>query len=227
MCGRTSLFIPQPVLEDRFDAELVADGGYEPRYNISPGQPLHVIPNDATDEIDSFHWGFLPAWADDLSDGFINARSETAAEKQAFRDAWEQRTCLVLSSGFYEWQETGGPKQPYRIYREDDPAFAMAGIWQKSMIKGETVQSVAILTTEPNDLMEPIHDRMPVVLPRSAENEWLTADADEREALCEPYPGDDLTADEISKKVNDPSTEDASIIEPLDTEQSGLGDFSD
>lgn len=113
----------------RFEAEIVADGGYTPRYNIAPGAPLEVVTSDATDQIGQYHWGLIPIWADDPEEGIINARSETAGEKRVFRKAWESRPCLVLSSGFYEWQmQSGGrPKQPYRIYREDASAFAMAG----------------------------------------------------------------------------------------------------
>jgi putative SOS response-associated peptidase YedK len=130
MCGRNSLFIDQADLEARFDAEVVTDGGYTPRYNIAPGDDLHIITNEAPDEIDAYHWGPIPFWADEPEEGIINARSETADEKRVFEQAWESRPCLVLSSGFYEWKSpNGGSKQPYRIYREDDPAFAMAVLW--------------------------------------------------------------------------------------------------
>ncbi|MDG5778443.1 SOS response-associated peptidase [Haloarculaceae archaeon H-GB1-1] len=226
MCGRTSLFVDRPTLETRFGAEVVADGGYTPRYNIAPGEPLEVVTNDATDEIDRFHWGLVPFWADEPEEGIINARSETASEKRVFADAWESRPCLVLSSGFYEWQRpNGGPKQPYRIHREDDPAFAMAGLWEVWEGDGERRPCVTILTTEPNDLLKPIHDRMPVVLPADAESTWLDGDPDERADLCRPYHEDDLDADEISTRVNDPSNDDPSVIEPLGHEQSGLGEF--
>lgn len=114
MCGRNALFVPLEYLESEFDARFVADGGYTPRYNIAPGAPLEVITNEAPDEIDQFHWGLLPFWADEPGDGLINARSETAAEKNSFKSSWESRPCLVLSLGFYEWREgNGGPKQPY------------------------------------------------------------------------------------------------------------------
>lgn len=226
MCGRNSLFIEQAELEARFDAELVADGGYTPRYNIAPGTGLEVITNDAPDEIDRYHWGLVPFWADEPSDGMINARSETADEKRVFEEAWESRPCLVLSSGFYEWRApNGGPKQPYRVHREGD-AMAMAGLWDVWEGPNETISSVTILTTEPNELMEPIHDRMPVVLPRAAESAWLSAGPAEREELCQPYPADDLDAYEISTRVNNPGNDDPSVIEPLDHEQSGLGEFS-
>lgn len=129
MCGRTSLFPPLTDLKQRFGANLAAGVEYQPRYNIAPGSDLEVISNESTDEIDQFHWGLLPSWMDELDDGLINARSETAAEKRSFADAWESRPCLVLSSGFYEWRANGGSKRPYRIHRPEEPAFAMAGLW--------------------------------------------------------------------------------------------------
>ena len=125
MCGRNSLFVPEDDLEARFDAEVVADGGYTPRYNVAPGDGLEVVTNEAADEIDRYHWGLIPFWADDPEEGIVNARAETVGEKRVFADAWKSRPCLVLSSGFYEWQSgNGAPKRPYRVYREDDPAFA-------------------------------------------------------------------------------------------------------
>ncbi|WP_114579147.1 SOS response-associated peptidase [Saliphagus sp. LR7] len=227
MCGRNSLFIPATDLEDRFGAKIATGREYTYRYNIAPGDRLEVITNDAPDAIDQYHWGLIPEWADDPDDGLINARSETADEKRTFRDAWESRPCLVLSSGFYEWHaRNGGPKQPYRIFREDGPAFAMAGLWDEWEHGSETRSCVTILTTEPNDLMESIHDRMPVVLPKDSESEWLSADPDTRKDLCQPYPENDLDAYEISTRVNNPTNDEPSVIEPLDHDQTGLGEFS-
>lgn len=226
MCGRNSLFIHQRDLEDVFDATVVADDGYTPRYNIAPGDGLEVITNEVPDEIDRFYWGLIPPWADDPDEGIINARSETVGEKRVFQEAWKSRPCLVLSSGFYEWQSrNGGLKQPYRIYREDDPAFAMAGIWDEWEENGESRSCVTILTTEPNDLMEPIHDRMPVILPRDVEDRWLSAGPEERQGLCQPYPAEDLDAYRISTRVNDPSNDSPHVIEPEGSKQSGLDDF--
>ncbi|WP_458210503.1 SOS response-associated peptidase [Haladaptatus sp. NG-SE-30] len=227
MCGRNALFADQHTLEERFDARIVTDGGYTPRYNIAPGDPLDVITNEATDAIDQFHWGLIPFWTDEPEEGIINARSETASEKRVFQEAWESRPCLVLSSGFYEWQaQNGGPKQPYRVYRENDPAFAMAGLWDVWEGDTQTISCVTILTTEPNELMTPIHDRMPVVLQKDDEQRWLSAGPAERTELCQPYPAADLAADEISTRVNNPSHDDPAVIEPLDHEQSGLGEFT-
>ncbi|MFD1589124.1 SOS response-associated peptidase [Halorientalis brevis] len=224
MCGRTSLFAPRAELESRFDARVPDD--YRPRYNVAPSDPLEVITADQPDVVQRFDWGFMPRWADADDQGFINARAETAHEKPAFSDAWESRPCLVLSSGFYEWKETGrGRKQPYRVSREDDLAFAMAGLWQRWEDDGDRRQTVTILTTDPNELVEPLHDRMAVVLPREAETTWLTAGPDERADLCRPYPNDDLDAYPISTAVNDPSNDSPAIVEPDRSEQTGLGEF--
>jgi len=224
MCGRTSLFAPRAELESRFDVRVPDD--YRPRYNIAPTDSIEVITGDQSDVIQRFDWGFMPRWADADDEGFINARAETAHEKPAFSDAWESRPCLVLSSGFYEWKETArGPKQPYRVYREDDPVFAMAGLWQRWAGDGDHRQTVTILTTEPNDLVEPLHHRMAVVLPREDERTWLTAGPDERAELCRPYPNDDLDAYPISTIVNDPANDSPAVIEPDRSEQTGLGDF--
>lgn len=226
MCGRNSLFVDQETLEARFDAEIVTDGGYTPRYNIAPGAELEVVTNEAPDEIEQFRWGLIPFWEDDPDTAIINARAETADETNVFEDAWESRPCLVLSSGFYEWKTpNGGTKQPYRVHRTDDPAFAMAGLWEEWEGDKQTISTVTILTTEPNDVMEPIHDRMPVVLPQDAETEWLSGGRERRNELCRPYPEDDLTAYEISTRVNNPEHDDSSVIEPLDYEQSGLEEF--
>lgn len=223
MCGRTSLFAPADDLESRFDASVPAD--YRPRYNIAPGEKLAVITSDATDTMQRYTWGLLPYWADKPDEGLINARSETAAEKPAFSDAWESRPCLVLSSGYYEWQDGPRPSQPYRVHREGDPAFAMAGLWQEWDRNGTTLQTVTILTTAANDALASIHDRMPVVLSREDERTWLDGPLDQREALCRPASTTDLTAYPISTRVNDPTNDGPEIIEPADTEQSGLDSF--
>jgi putative SOS response-associated peptidase YedK len=229
MCGRTSLFLERAELEDRFDAELVTDGGvdYRPRYNVAPGSDLEVVTNEAPATIDRFQWGLVPSWAEEPTRGLINARSETAAAKRSFREAWERRPCLVPSTGFYEWRERDvGGKRPYRIYRDgEDPAFAMAGLWERWAGADETLATVTILTTEPNDVVAPIHDRMPVILPPEAERTWLEAGPDERRGLCRPYPDDDLATYPVSTAVNDPANDHPGVVEEDPSEQAGLGDF--
>jgi len=229
MCGRTSLFAPPHELAARFDVSVPDE--YQPRYNIAPTDPVEVVTADVRDRLQRFYWGLRPHWADADEEGFINARSETAHEKPAFENAWGSRPCLVLSSGFYEWKATErGPKQPYRVYREDDVAFAMAGLWERwepdDGSDGQPLDTVTVLTTEPNEVVEPLHHRMAVVLPRDEEETWLTAGPDERRDLCRPYPDDDLDAYPISTAVNNPANDSPGIIEPDETEQSGLGEFA-
>jgi putative SOS response-associated peptidase YedK len=245
MCGRTSLFLPQAVVESRFDAS--AREPIEPRYNIAPFDDLPVITNEEPEVIDQFQWGFLPAWADGPDDTYrpINARAETAAEKPMFRDAFEARRCLVLADGFYEWQDQAhGPSQPYRVQREDEQPFAMAGLWSRWSENGDTIDTVTIITTDANEAIEPIHDRMPVILPESTERDWIEAGGEgeangEGEAywqgegadagdILQPYPEDDLSIYPISRAVNDPKNDSAAVIEPVEPDtssQAGLDEF--
>ena len=227
MCGRLSLFAPPSMLESRFDVDI--PGSYSPRYNVAPTENLVAIRDDTPETLDFLTWGLVPHWADDPSgSGLINARAETLAEKPSFRDAYENRRCLVLADGFYEWREDGGVKQPYRVCRSDDEPFAMAGLWERWEGNGEIRETATIVTTEPNDTVRPLHDRMAAILPPGEERRWLDADDEgDRESLLSPYDGD-LRAYPISTRVNDPGNDDPSIIEEVQPEggtQSGLGDF--
>lgn len=192
--------------------------GYRPQYNIAPDSEHPVVTNEAPDQLRGLTWGFRARGSGSL----INARSETVGDRPAFADSWTSRPCLIPSSGFYEWQERGdGPKQPYRIYRPDDPAFSLAGIWEP----GDPPR-FTILTTEPAEDLARIHDRMPVILPRDREEEWLTGGQETRAHMCRPYPHDDLAITPISRRVNVPSNDDHAIIEPVDDPQTGLDSFA-
>lgn len=225
MCGRTSLFAPLADLEARLDATHADPDAYGPRYNVAPRDDIEVVTGADPDTIERQHWGLLPEWADGPGDGFINARSETVAEKPSFSESWAERPCLVPSSGFYEWLETGHGKEPYRVHRPDD-LLLLGGVWREWTGDDRTLRSVTILTTQPNDLMRDLHDRMPVVLRPDEEATWLHGDPGERAELCRPYPGDDLEAYRIGTAVNDPTNDHPGIIERDDTEQSGLGEFA-
>lgn len=224
MCGRFGLFVPPDVLEARYDADLAFD--YEPRYNVAPGGPgVAAVRNEAPARIDSLRWGLVPGWADD-PDGFptlLNVRAETVAEKPAFRDAFAERRCLIPASLFYEW--TGGRGMPYAIGTDGEALFSMAGLWETWSGDGETVRSVAIVTTEANDVVAPIHDRMPVVLEPDEETVWLeSGDAEVVQSLLDPYPDELTDAHEVSTKVNDPANDSPEVVQPVG-EQSGLGEF--
>lgn len=231
MCGRYTLVADQGVLEDRFGAAF--DTSFAPRYNIAPGQKVPVVTNDAPEKIQRLEWGLVPSWADDDSGGLINARAETLTEKPSFRDAYEQRRCLVLADGFYEWVETAGGKQPYRVAFEDERPFAMAGLWERW--ESETTQTgldafgggversdnegpletVTIVTTEPNEVVADLHHRMAVVLERDEERQWLTAT--EPQEVFDPYPAAEMHAYPVSTAVNSPSTDEPSLIEPAES----------
>lgn len=227
MCGRTSLFTPQPDVERRFDAEATEPLGR--RYNIAPGDELAVIKHEAPDQIELVEWGLIPGWVDDRRawDPRINARSESVEETASFRDAVAKRRCLVLADGFYEWQGARGSKRPYRIALADDAVFAFAGVWEAWEGEEDRVETVTILTTDANEVVAPIHDRMPVMLERGEEAAWLDADsAGERSSILDPYPVEGLRAYEVSRAVNDPGNDSAAVIEAVAGEQSGLDEFS-
>ena len=227
MCGRTSLFTPQPTLEERFDA--TAAHPIRPRYNVPPGDDLAVVTNEAPETIDLYEWGLVPHWADDPGAIHrpINARAETLANKPMFRDALDRRRALVLVDGYYEWLERrDDTKQPYRIARQDGEPFALAGLWER-WENGSVHETVTIVTTAANDRIRPIHDRMPVVLPRDREDEWL--DRGNAGSVLGPYPLDGLTAYPVSTAVNDPANDDPTIVDPIDpdrTGQTGLDEFA-
>lgn len=218
MCGRTSLFVPQSVLEDRFDAEFVYE--YIPRYNIAPSDDLTVIKNRSPDKIDLLEWGLIPSWVDDPEEvpTPINARAETVSEKPMFREAYKQRRCLVLADGFYEWKGERGQKQPYRVTKKDDAPFAMAGLWETWEGNGEEQdrETTTIITTEPNDVVSEIHDRMPVILAPDEEDLWLNQAGNGLDGLLDPFPSELMQAYPVSKAVNNPSNESPEVIEKID-----------
>ena len=236
MCGRTSLFAPQAAVEERFDAR--ASQPLEPRYNLAPGEDLAVVRNDAPESIDQLRWGLVPHWADDPESGPrpINARAETVDEKPTFRDAFAERRCLVIADGFYEWK-ANGKKQPYRVTIGENEPFAFAGLWERwrrdagngeDENEGEDdLRTVTIITTEANELVAPIHDRMPVILAADEERRWLAGEGEPKE-LLDPYDGSDLRTYPVSTAVNDPSNDSPAVVEPIDASggQQGLDDFA-
>ena len=147
----------------------------------------------------------------------INARAETLLEKPSFRNAFKKQRCLVLADGFYEWKRTPDQKRPYRITMKNNDPFALAGIWDVWITpEGEELRSFSIITTEPNDLMKDLHNRMPVILKRENEDRWLQdIDPSEAQEMLEPYPGDDLQAYPVSTLINSPRNDTEAIIKPL------------
>lgn len=238
MCGRYSLFTRTEELVSRFDAEPARP--LERRYNCAPGQELPVVTNDAPEEFRSLKWGLVPDWADDSSVGteLINARAETVRDKPSFREAFERRRCLVVADGFYEWSARDGEKRPYRVAFEDDRPFAMAGLWERwrpertqtglsDFVGGasggerpdadpDVLETFTIVTTDPNEALSDLHDRMPVVLDSDEESTWLHGGAEEAASLLDTHPGDEMDTYPVSTQVNNPANDAPELVEPVE-----------
>jgi putative SOS response-associated peptidase YedK len=190
-----------------------------PNYNVAPTQEVAaVVEDDDKRKLEMVHWGLIPSWAKDPAIGnkMINARAETVSEKPSFRSAFKKRRCLILADGFYEWKKTDDDKQPYHVKMEDGSPFAFAGLWE-TWKDGPEIRSCTIITTEANDLMNEIHHRMPVILPPEDYDMWLDPDFEEKEALTsllKPYPADAMEAYPVSRRVNKPSNNEPSVVEP-------------
>ncbi len=223
MCGRFSLVADPDDLREAFPWLNLPTSAAGPRYNIAPSQPVAVIPNDGKNQLDFYLWGLIPSWAKDPSIGnrMINARAETLGEKPSFRIAFRRRRCLIPADGFYEWKAEPGKKAktPLYIHMKSDKPFAFAGLWESwNPPDGSNILSCTIITTEPNSLMQKIHNRMPVILPPSDYDLWLTAgevDPSRLAALLRPYPAEEMTAYPVSTLVNSPANDLAACIEPV------------
>lgn len=223
MCGRFQLSVKGRQISERFNVE-VFDEMYKPNYNCAPSQKLPVITNAEPAKLNYFKWGLIPFWAKDPKIGFkmINARSESITEKPAFKNAFKKRRCLVPANGFYEWQK-GANKTPFRIFLKSEELFAMAGIWETWKDAEERpVHTFSIITTAPNPLMESIHNRMPIILPRESEEAWLKEnDQTVLINLLKPFDEDKMSAYPISKRVNLPANNDEQLVIPVDEPEQG------
>jgi putative SOS response-associated peptidase YedK len=222
MCGRFTLVAPGEAIAELFD--LTEIPSLVPRYNIAPTQPIAAVrlsQSTGDRELSYFHWGLIPRWAKDIKIGsrMINARSETAAEKPSFRAAIKYRRCLVPADGFYEWQKVNGGKQPVRIQMKNGDPFAIAGLWENWISSdGSEIDSCTLLTTEPNDLLRAVHNRMPVLLHPDDFDRWLDTNSypvPEVQDLLHPFPAEDMTFYPVSKHVNSPGNDDPLCIQPL------------
>jgi putative SOS response-associated peptidase YedK len=219
MCGRFALVSSTEELVDELKLDHTID--LAPRYNIAPSQQVAVVvsPDGQSREMRWMGWGLIPSWAKDPKIGYklINARGETVAEKPSFRAAFKRRRCLIPASGFYEWQPTESKrKQPYYIH--GDCPLAFAGLWEEwQAADGEPIQTCTIITTAANELMAPIHDRMPVILMESDRALWLdpTATPEKLQSILVPCDSAALTAYPVSTLVNSPQSDLAECIEPL------------
>ncbi|HEX6384082.1 MAG TPA: SOS response-associated peptidase [Anaerolineae bacterium] len=221
MCGRFTLTASGETLAEAFDLPDVPP--VAPRYNIAPTQPIVAVrlsPNSGKREFTFFHWGLIPSWSKDVKIGsrLINARSETVTEKPSFRSAFKRRRCLIPATGFFEWQRQGNKKQPMYIQVKDSQVFAFAGLWETWYgADGSEIDSCTILTTEPNDLVRDIHNRMPVIIEPVDYSMWLDPGANPEDGLhlLRPYPADQMLALPVSPVVNNPNNDTPECIAPL------------
>lgn len=214
MCGRYSLEASIEALNSIFGTDWASP--FKPRYNIAPTQLTPVIrlsPTDNKLHIEPMKWGLIPSWAKDPSIGnrMINARSETVDEKPSFRSSLKQRRCIVPASGFYEWQAVAGRKHPLYIKLRDDNLMLFAGLWDHwKGPEGEVIESFSILTTGSNELIRPLHERMPVILNRESKNVWLdpvVTDPVLLKSLCNPYQSELMELYPVSDLVNSPKND--------------------
>ena len=217
MCGRYGLFHVYGLLFQRFPATR-EDVDYRPRYNIAPTQRAMTILDDGSDDgphAEMLRWGLVPFWSKDLKMGFrtINARAETVEKSSAFRDSFRKRRCLVLASCFYEGKKEGKAKIPMFIGLESREPFAFAGLWSDwTSPEGESVRTYTIITTEPNDTVRSIHDRMPVILNPEDEMRWVQEGGTD---LLVPFAGERMTSFPISTLVNSVKNDSPELVTPV------------
>lgn len=217
MCGRYSQTTPIDALVKRFNVSAPC-ADFPARFNIAPSQLAPVVVLIENTILTSMRWGLVPSWAKNESIGnrMINARAETLAEKPSFRKAFERRRCLILADGFYEWRKTDSKiNLPVRFVLEDREPFAFAGLWETwRKPDGQELRSFTIITTSANDLLRPIHDRMPVILRRPDEEKWLDPSTKDAAKLLTQYPAEAMKGYDVSTLVNSPNNDSSACIQP-------------
>jgi putative SOS response-associated peptidase YedK len=222
MCGRFTLKASPEALAERFG--VAPPFPLFPRFNVAPTQGVPaLLANGEGREWAVLRWGLVPSWATDKSIGarLLNARAETAASLPSFRSAFKSRRCLVPADGFFEWAKVGGRKQPYYFTLQDGGPFAFAGLWEEWKGEGEPLRSCAILTTEANDVVRPVHERMPVILAPDDYARWLGPAGRPQEELLpllRPLPAEALVARPVSPFVNSARNEGPRCVEPVASE---------
>jgi putative SOS response-associated peptidase YedK len=205
MCGRFTLIIYPEALAKIYDLQEIPQ--LEPRYNIGPSQYVACIRHRGDhNQLDLFKWGLHPSWYENNTHAPINARSETVHEKPAFAHSIKYNRCIIPASGFYEWLPQGDRKQPYYIRLLNSSVMGFAGLWEtRNSEDGTELNTCCILTTDANDIVKPIHDRMPVILNPEDYTFWLNRnmhDPHELEKLYQPYPADLMYAHPVPDLVN-------------------------
>lgn len=220
MCGRFALSASLTDLIKEFGVDQIPVE-YGASYNIAPSQPIIVIAKDEEKKAMRCRWGFIPHWAKDPSIGYkmINARSETVASKPAFREAFKYNRCLIPSGGFFEWRKERGGKVPIFIHLKSDQLISFAGlysIWKSP--EGDLLPTCTILTTTSNKILEPIHDRMPVIIPKERREVWLDTAIHDKKVLLpllSPYPPEEMEAYDVTSRVNSPTNNSPENIRPI------------
>ena len=220
MCGRFTLISSVADLQLRFGFAM-EPADVAPRYNVAPTQQVLAVTNDGERRGEMMRWGLVPSWAKDIKIGnrMINAVSETASSKPAFRSAFRQRRCLVLADGFFEWRKEGKARVPLYFTQKSGEPMALAGLWENwKSPEDEWIRSCTILTTAANSFIEPVHNRMPVILSAETEPLWLdplTETPDNLEPLLVPAPPEWLDVREVSPVVNNARSEGPGCIAPV------------
>lgn len=226
MCGRFTSKAKAGEVEKEFKVGRLNPNLFEPRYNIAPRQIITaVVETDGERAVGEFQWGLITSWAKDeaIGNNLINARAETLTEKPSFRNAYRSRRCIIPASGFYEWAKKGaGAKQPFYFYLRDKEIFGFAGLWEEWTDKqtGEILETCTIITTEANAVLEPVHDRMPVILKPENYDQWLDAKEKNVELLQDflvPYPAEEMASHAVSKAVNAPVYDAPELINQLNS----------
>lgn len=224
MCGRYTNHTPAKIYAQIFNATL---DGIEtpPRFNIAPSDNVLAcrVDADGKRKLVTLKWGLIPFWAKEPKIGYkmINARAETVATKPAFRAAFRHRRCLICADGFYEWKPTKHGKQPYHIRLIGGQPFAFAGLWEHWEREDQTIESCTVIVTDANELVNPIHDRMPMILSPDDYDRWLdptNANSSELQQLLQPFPADEMESYPVGKAVNRAGLDEPRMIEPINNE---------
>lgn len=226
MCGRFSNDAKPKQIEKEFNVKVSQKSLFKPRYNIAPAQNIPVILESGGERIvEALRWGLIPGWAKDESIGnkLINARAETLSEKPSFKNAFRSHRCIIPASGFYEWQKAAkGAKQPFYFYLKEKDVFGFAGLFEEWLDRetGEQIETFTIITTEANEILKLVHDRMPVILKPNNYDQWLDAkekDTDKLQKLLKPYLADEMASHAVSRAVNSPGEDSSELIKQLNS----------
>ena len=227
VCNRYRLTHSRQYLTERFEAVDHSDIEDRPRYNIAPTQQVLIVRKEQGEKVRhlaTMRWGLIPSWAKDLSIGnkTLNARSETVTKTPAFRESILKKRCLIPADGFYEWRKMGSVKQPYCFEVGDGEVFALAGLWDEwTSPDGEVIESCTILTTDPNAIVEDLHDRMPVIVPQGKYELWLDPDVTDFQAISDilkPYEATAMRRHPVSMRLNSSKNDDAASAAPITLE---------